>query len=135
MSTVKSSQEAVTVGSLLIARDTDRRRRERLSEKILECVKLGPRRSRAVGSASWWEVRQLLGGGVRTEEFRSVVDGLIEAGRIVEVWCDSGNCRSVSHRLVLVHHRGAVRAPILQARGRRDRIDDEYADIRQAEDS
>ena len=69
------------------------------------------------GSLSWFEVRQRIGGAVRTPEFVAAVDDLIAAGELIEVWLNIGGRRSAPHSLLLPGRSDSLKHPVARARG------------------
>ena len=124
-----STDTDLIVVAKLDVRDKARIRRDRLRRKILGLVRESGWRTRIPGIASWTEARHEVGGRILTPEFREVVSSLLLDGSIVELWSDDGSAREYSHRLVLPGNRASVPGVVVQARGRRDRIDAEYGDV------
>lgn len=117
----------ISAGSL---RPRDRESRiARIGERIVEVVRLGPWRRRAPGVLAWYQVRGALGGSVRTPDFVEAVGLLMRAGRVVEVWHEAPPGAHIGHKIVLVGHRDSVQGEVYRVVGRRDRIEDEYADV------
>ena len=88
---------------------TDESARQR--QRILETLARRPypegrapsrRRKRQDERWSWSRLRQAIGGSVRSEQFRRIVDALIESGDVVEVWEEADTGRLPRHFVVLV---------------------------------
>src|SRR6185437_15608018 len=57
------------------------------------------------------------GGRVDAATFAGVVEGLIDDGLVIEVWLAASGRRTPSHILLLPGHSGALKGPVVRARG------------------
>lgn len=97
-----------------------------LPDRIVGLIRVGvPRLSRdnqadgwwyRPGALPWWEVRQRVGGRVRTEVFAEAVEDLLAKGSLIELWTKMLGARPHGHVLMLPGHSDVLRWPIVRAR-------------------
>jgi len=70
------------------------------------------------GAMPWWTVRQRVGGRVSAADFAAAVEGLLAEGRLIEVWLERRDGRSIPHLLMIPGCSEALSRPVAQARGK-----------------
>ena len=69
------------------------------------------------GALPWWEVRTRIGGRVVAAAFAEAVEGLIGDGLVIEAWLAAHGRQTPSHVLMLPGRSGALKRPVVRARG------------------
>lgn len=77
------------------------------------------------GALPWWEVRQRIGGRIRTEVFAEAIENLLAEGSLIEVWTKMLGARPDGHILMLPGHSDALRWPVVRARALREVLEQE----------
>jgi hypothetical protein len=113
------SRQKIVIEGTLGPRDQASLVLTRVVRVIASGVRLGPWWG-FPGAVPWWLVRRQLGGRVGAQQFRTAVDVLLAAGRVIEVWLEPLGLKDPSHVLLLPKCSGALRRPIAMARGRAD---------------
>jgi hypothetical protein len=96
-------------------------REEKLDARI-NAILNRPSYSRYLGWA-WWEVRQEVGGNVKSEEFREAIERLLALGLVVECYMKSYGPEPTHRFMSAVASKFIDPATLISIRGRRDLIE------------
>ena len=112
----------VTIGEIPTPEDVNTSIRSRVLAILARGVPRHPSDDRdgwwhRPGALPWWEVRHRVGGRVGAATFTEVARGLIADGLVIEVWLAAHGRRTGSHVLLLPGHSGALKGPVVKARG------------------
>ena len=113
----------ITVGEIPTPDDTATWLRSRVLELLARGVPRVPSDDRGdgwwhrPGALPWWELRTRVGGRVDTATFAGIAEGLIAEGLVIEAWLVARGRRTPSHVLLLPGHSGALKDPVVCARG------------------